>query len=79
MSLSLQKNQPIKNKSLNKQEDVFPCPECGQIAMKHIRGTCRLGDGNVIRDLKRFQCDSCKTNFFDDAAMEIIESYRNTS
>jgi len=79
MSLSLQKSQRTKTKSLNRKEGLLPCPECGQIAMKRIRGTCKLGDGTVITDLERFQCDSCKANFFDDAAMEVIESFRNTT
>ncbi|MFH1563180.1 MAG: hypothetical protein ABIF11_07180 [Nitrospirota bacterium] len=79
MSLSLQKSQLTKRESLDTKRVLLPCPECGQITMKHIRGTCKLQDGTVIMNLEHFQCSSCKANFFDDTAMEVIGVCRKTS
>ena len=53
------------------------CPECGEIAMRKIQQDCTLQDGLFIPNLPHHYCNSCKSKFFDDASMAIIESYRN--
>jgi hypothetical protein len=55
---------------------VLPCPECGNLAMTRVRGTCTLRDGTVIPNLERFQCQHCQANFFDDAAMRTVGKSR---
>ena len=52
---------------------VLPCPECGSIAMARVKKTMRFSDGLVVPKLERFQCRVCGANFFDDAAMDVIE------
>jgi hypothetical protein len=32
--------------------------------------------GTLVPELERFQCSSCKAEFFDDAAMKTIEEFR---
>ena len=56
---------------------VLNCPECGKKSMRRISGPCQLLDGTLIPELERFQCSSCKANFFDDAAMHTIDSFRH--
>lgn len=58
---------------------ILPCPECGSLAMKRVRGSCTLRDGTVIPNLERFQCSRCRANFFDDAAMRAIADFRRRS
>lgn len=79
MSLSLQKSQPTKRQLLHKKKDLLPCPECGHITMTRVKSPCQLSDGAVIASLERFQCSACHANFFDDSAMEIIETVRMAS
>lgn len=79
MSSSLQKSQPTKEQSLYTKEALLPCPECGQTTMSRVKGSCKLNDGTVIKDLERFQCSTCHANFFDDSAMEIIGTARRIS
>lgn len=55
---------------------ALPCPECGKLAMKRVRGPCTLREGTVIADLERLRCGSCQANFFDDAAMRAIAEFR---
>ena len=58
---------------------VLPCPECGRLTMKCVRGPCTLRDGTVIPELERLQCGSCRANFFDDGAMRAIAEFRRRS
>ncbi len=55
---------------------VLTCPECDEKALRRVSGVCKLLDGTFIPKLERFQCSSCKANFFDDAAMKTIDKYR---
>jgi len=52
---------------------VITCPECGKKSLRRVRKDYRTPDGAVIEDLERFQCSSCLANFFDDAAMQVLE------
>ncbi len=55
---------------------VLSCPQCGKKAMRRVGGPCQLLDGTLIPELERFQCSSCKANFFDDKAMKAIDKFR---
>lgn len=80
MSSSLLNARLTKGRSLELSSPrVLPCPECGRLAMKRVRGPCTLRDGTVIPDLERLQCSSCRANFFDDAAMRSIAEFRQRS
>jgi len=57
---------------------VLHCPECGKKAMRRVNGPCQLLDGILIPELERFQCSSCKANFFDYAAMKIMDKFRES-
>jgi len=57
---------------------VMSCPECGKKAMRRFSGSCRLLDGTLIPKLERFHCSSCKADFFDDGAMQVIEEFRKS-
>ena len=77
MSSSLRSVQRTRGKALAlKSPLVLPCPTCGSLAMKRVRGVCTLQDGTVVPDLERFQCSQCRANFFDDAAMHAIADFR---
>lgn len=54
----------------------LPCPECGQAAMRRVKGVCHLLDGVVVANLERWQCSSCGEDFFDPAAMDRIAAAR---
>ena len=54
----------------------LPCPECGKIAMIRVKSDCRMQDGITVPELERWQCSSCKANFFDASAMESVSDYR---
>jgi len=41
--------------------------------MARVKKTMRFSDGLVVPKLERFQCRVCGANFFDDAAMDVIE------
>ena len=58
---------------------VLPCPKCGDLSMKRVRGPCTLQERTVVPDLERFQCSRCRANFFDEAAMRTIAEYRRHS
>jgi hypothetical protein len=55
---------------------VLSCPQCGKKAMRRVSGPCQLLDGTFLPELERFQCSSCKANFFDDKAMKAIDRFR---
>ena len=55
---------------------VLPCPECGQISMIRTKGDCKLKDGFMVPDLERWQCSSCKANFFEVEDLHIIADFR---
>lgn len=55
---------------------VLGCPQCGKRAMKRVSSPCQLLDGTLLPELERFQCSSCKANFFDDKAMKAIDKFR---
>lgn len=79
MSSSLQSVRRTRGKVLEVESlPVLPCPACGSLAMKRIRGGCALHDGTVVLDLDRFQCRQCWANFFDDAAMRAIADFRQS-
>ena len=80
MSSSLQNARLIKGKTLPLDlPRALPCPECGSLALRRVRGSCILQDGTVMPDLERFQCSHCQANFFDDAAMRAIAEFRQRS
>jgi len=58
-----------------KDLDTLSCPECGK-AMIRVKNSALLQDGVVIPDLERWQCLSCKANFFDLEAMDVITEFR---
>ncbi len=79
MSSSLRSVRPTRGKALELTSlPGLPCPTCGSLAMKRIRGDCTLQDGTVVPDLERFQCRQCQENFFDDAAMRAITDFRQS-
>lgn len=55
---------------------ILTCPECGEKAMRRVTGACRLLDGTIVPELERFQCSACQANFFDTAAMKMIDAFR---
>ena len=57
-------------------ESISPCPECGQISMIRTKGDCKLKDGFMVPDLERWQCSSCKANFFEVEDLHIIADFR---
>jgi len=69
-------NQNNKNEVLHEKEYILPCPECGQVAMKHVEKDCTLKDGTYIPNLIFLYCSSCQSKFYDNSAMEMIESFR---
>jgi hypothetical protein len=52
---------------------VITCPECGKKSLRRVRKDYQMPDGSIIENLERFQCSSCLANFFDDAAMQVLE------
>lgn len=44
--------------------------------MVQQRGTSKLLDGTVIKNLNRWLCTSCRAEFFDPAAMRAIREQR---
>ena len=60
-------------------ETPAPCPECGKTALDYFEGPCKLGSGREIKRLRRLQCDSCGADFFDDAAMAVLEEANQSS
>lgn len=80
MSSSLPNARLIKGKTLPLDfPRALPCPACGSLAMRRVRGACTLQDGTVMPDLERFQCSHCQANFFDDAGMRAIAEFRQSS
>ncbi|MDP8240066.1 MAG: hypothetical protein P9X24_13325 [Candidatus Hatepunaea meridiana] len=74
MSLSLQSVSRIGVRTETQIKDVIlTCPECGQMSMIRIKDDCKLLDGTLIPNLERWQCSSCKADFFDVEAMRVIE------
>jgi hypothetical protein len=57
---------------------VMSCPECGKKALRRASGPCELLDGTLIPELERFHCFACGADFFDDAAMGVIEKFRQS-
>jgi len=77
MFSSLPNARPISRKTLEQDAPrVLPCPECGSLAMRRVRGPCTLRDGTIIPDLERLRCSRCRANFFDAAAMQAIAEFR---
>ena len=76
MSSSLQKNHLIENKKSGKEGKVLPCPECSELTMKYIQSDCTLEDDTFIPNLRYLYCSNCQSKFYDDNAMQVIESYR---
>jgi len=77
MSSSLQSVRRTRGKALElKSPLALPCPACGNLSLKRVRGCCTLQDGTIVPDLERFQCSQCQANFFDDAAMHAIADFR---
>jgi hypothetical protein len=80
MSSSLPNARLIKGWRLELSSPrVLPCPECGKLAMKRVRGPCTLRDGTVLPELERLQCNNCRANFFDDNAMWAVAEFRRRS
>jgi len=75
MSLSPRKKAVLNR--VAKFPEPLPCPECGALAQKRVRGVCTLRDGTVIRNLSRYRCTKCGANLFDDEAMAEIRRQRS--
>lgn len=54
---------------------VVTCPECGKKSLRRVRKDYEHPGGGVVKNLERFQCSSCLSNFFDDAAMQVLEVF----
>ncbi|MBC8182821.1 hypothetical protein H8E88_17095 [candidate division KSB1 bacterium] len=57
-------------------DDIYVCPDCGKKAMHRVTGFCRLDDTQIIDDLERLFCYSCRSDFFDLSAMKKIRRFR---
>ncbi|NQS98176.1 MAG: hypothetical protein HQ591_06970 [candidate division Zixibacteria bacterium] len=44
--------------------------------MIRLKSDCKLMDGVIVPDLERWQCSSCKANFFDVEDLHIIADFR---
>ncbi len=76
MSSYHQKNHLTKTKSVRDKIVILPCPECGFVSMKRIKADCTLNDGTKVPGLKHYLCSTCGSKFYDNEAMERIESIR---
>ncbi|MEW6365466.1 MAG: hypothetical protein AB1714_12640 [Acidobacteriota bacterium] len=56
--------------------EALPCPECGAGLLVDTIEDCRLQDGLCVRRLRHFRCRACGSRFFDDEAMQRIQSMR---
>jgi transcriptional regulator NrdR family protein len=54
----------------------LPCPECGQVQMIRVIETCQLEDGFTVKKLRHYKCQTCGARFFDDEAMNRIQTER---
>ena len=54
----------------------LPCPECGQVQMIRVIETCQLEDGFTVKKLRHYKCQTCGACFFDDEAMNHIQTER---
>ena len=79
MSSYPQKSLLIDDDMVIEKETILPCPECGELSMEKVQKDCTLIVGTFIANLPHFFCSSCESKFFDDAAMNIIESFRAKS
>ncbi len=76
MSSSLRNAHKIDAASL--WQDLPPavtCPECGKKSLRRVRKDYEHPSGGVVKNLERFQCSACLSNFFDDAAMQVLEAF----
>jgi uncharacterized protein with PIN domain len=75
MSLSPQKRARVESSEADFKE-TQRCPECGKKSLGRVQSDCKLLDGTVIKNLLRYYCDNCHSNFFDDEAMREIRRQR---
>ena len=76
MSSSLRKKATPKRLESDSLAD-FPCAQCGRdTTVKRVRGNYKFTDGTVVHKLSYYRCSSCKSVFFDLAAMKEIRRQR---
>jgi hypothetical protein len=76
MSSSHRSGQRIKETDLEAvSKTTYICPQCGKQRMRQVVGPCEFDDGEIIPNLERMHCFACGSDFFDPAAMDVIERF----
>jgi len=76
MSSFHQNGQRIKGTDLKAVSKTnYSCPQCGKQRMQRVIGPCEFDDGDLVPNLERMHCFSCGSDFFDPAAMDVIEAF----
>jgi hypothetical protein len=76
MSSSHRSGQRISEANLKPVlQTSYICPQCGKQKMRRVVGPCEFDDGDIIPHLERMHCFACGSDFFDPAAMDVIERF----